>query len=71
MMSILVRPTDAENNSVMPIRNNIGTKTTSSSMTSTTTESQTQTSKHLGIAENDEDTHHISIDIETQTGNLI
>ena len=73
MMSILVRPTDAENNSVVPIRSNIGTKTTksTSSVSMSTTESQTQTSKYYGIEECDKDNIQISMDIETQTGSLL
>ena len=73
MMSILVRPTDAENNSVGSIRSNIGTKTTksTSSVSMSTTESQTQTSTYYGIGECDNDNIQISMDIETQTGSLL
>ena len=72
MMSILVRPSEAENHSVVPIRNNIGIKTTKSipSVSLVTTESQTQTSKYLLTEKRDKDTHQISMDIETQTGSL-
>ena len=73
MMSILVRPTDAENHSVIPIRSNIGLNTTksTSSVSMSTTESQTQTSKHFEIEECDKDNIQISIDIETQTSSLL
>jgi hypothetical protein len=72
MMNMLVRPTDAENNSV---RNNIGIKSnkisSSSSHTSITTESQTQTSRYFGYEDIDKETNQISMDIETQTSTMI
>merc|ERR1719220_538693 len=73
MMSILVRPSDAENHSVGPMRSNIGTKSTksTSSVSMSTTESQTQTSTYYGIGECDNDNIQISMDIETHTGSLL
>ena len=72
MMSMLVRPTDAENNSVTPIKNNIGNKSNKmSSSTSITTESQTQTSQYFGYEDIDKENSQISMDIETQTSSII
>ena len=73
MMNMLVRPTDAENNSVAPIRTNMGLKSNkiSSSHTSITTESQTQTSQYFGYEDIDKETNQISMDIETQTSTII
>ena len=49
MMSMLVRPMDAENDSVTATRVNVGTEpNTTSSLTSATTETQTQTSTYFG-----------------------
>ena len=73
MMSMLVRPTDAENHSVGPIRNNFGIKTMkpTSSVSLSTTESQTETSNDFRIQESEKDSNQISMDIETQTGGVL
>ena len=73
MMSILVRPTDAENHSVAPIRNHLGIKTMkpTSSVSLSTTESQTETSQNFRNQESEKDTNQISMDIETQTGGVL
>ena len=73
MMNMLVRPTDAENISGLPIRSNIGIKSNkiSSSHTSITTESQTQTSRNFGYEDIDKETNQLSMDIETQTSTIV
>ena len=73
MMSILVRPTDAENHSVGPMRSDIGIKTIkpTSSVSLSTTESQTETSQNFRNQESEKDTNQISMDIETQTGGVL
>ena len=72
MMSMLVRPMDAENNSVAATRVNVGTEPNkTSSFTSATTETQTQTSRYFGYEDIDSESHHESMDIETQTSSAV
>ena len=73
MMSMLVQPIDAENNSVTtsttPARVNVGTNSSNRSMSSftfSTAETQTQTFQGLGHDEHNTEQQE-SMDIETQT----
>ena len=72
MMNMLVRQSDAENNSVSnPFRIQTlepkSTKIRSSSSSFVTVESQTQTSRYPNDASGDRERNQILMDIETQT----
>ena len=77
MMSMLVQPIDAENNSVTtsttPARVNVGTNSSNrsiSSFTFSTAETQTQTFQGLGHDEHNTEQQE-SMDIETQTTSAV